>query len=251
MKKVLIIEDDHFSARRLKRLIMDIDDTVDVHGPLKSVVEVVDELSARNDYDLVFSDIRLIDGDVFEAFREVRPNAFVIFTTAYDEYAMQAIKNNGLDYLMKPIDFKELCAAVEKIRLAKTADQDTVQEGMAGLLKDNVRYRERFLVGKGDELVVLYVDDINYISIDGARILAFTDGDKAYQLSVSMTELERELDPAKFFRINRQYIANIKGIRKISTFFFSRLTVRLKGCNDDNIIIGKEKTVQFKKWLDR
>lgn len=251
MKKVLIIEDDHFSARRLKRLIMDIDDTVDVHGPLKSVVEVVDELSARNDYDLVFSDIRLIDGDVFEAFRKVRPNAFVIFTTAYDEYAMQAIKNNGLDYLMKPIDFKELCAAVEKIRLAKTADQDTVQEGMAGLLKDNVRYRERFLVGKGDELVVLYVDDINYISIDGTRILAFTDGDKAYQLSVSMTELERELDPAKFFRINRQYIANIKGIRKISTFFFSRLTVRLKGCNDDNIIIGKEKTVQFKKWLDR
>lgn len=251
MKKVLIIEDDHFSARRLKRLIMDIDDTVDVHGPLKSVVEVVDELSARNDYDLVFSDIRLIDGDVFEAFRKVRPNAFVIFTTAYDEYAMQAIKNNGLDYLMKPIDFKELCAAVEKIRLAKTADQDTVQEGMAGLLKDNVQYRERFLVGKGDELVVLYVDDINYISIDGARILAFTDGDKAYQLSVSMTELERELDPAKFFRINRQYIANIKGIRKISTFFFSRLTVRLKGCNDDNIIIGKEKTVQFKKWLDR
>lgn len=251
MKKVLIIEDDHFSARRLKRLIMDIDDTVDVHGPLKSVAEVVDELSARNDYDLVFSDIRLIDGDVFEAFRKVRPNAFVIFTTAYDEYAMQAIKNNGLDYLMKPIDFKELCAAVEKIRLAKTADQDTVQEGMAGLLTDNVRYRERFLVGKGDELVVLYVDDINYISIDGARILAFTDGDKAYQLSVSMTELERELDPAKFFRINRQYIANIKGIRKISTFFFSRLTVRLKGCNDDNIIIGKEKTVQFKKWLDR
>lgn len=251
MKKVLIIEDDHFSARRLKRLIMDIDDTVDVHGPLKSVVEVVDELSARNDYDLVFSDIRLIDGDVFEAFRKVRPNAFVIFTTAYDEYAMQAIKNNGLDYLMKPIDFKELCAAVEKIRLAKTADQDTVQEGMAGLLKDNVQYRERFLVGKGDELVVLYVDDINYISIDGTRILAFTDGDKAYQLSVSMTELERELDPAKFFRINRQYIANIKGIRKISTFFFSRLTVRLKGCNDDNIIIGKEKTVQFKKWLDR
>lgn len=251
MKKVLIIEDDHFSARRLKRLIMDIDDTVDVHGPLKSVAEVVDELSARNDYDLVFSDIRLIDGDVFEAFRKVRPNAFVIFTTAYDEYAMQAIKNNGLDYLMKPIDFKELCAAVDKIRLAKTADQDTVQEGMAGLLKDNVRYRERFLVGKGDELVVLYVDDINYISIDGARILAFTDGDKAYQLSVSMTELERELDPAKFFRINRQYIANIKGIRKISTFFFSRLTVRLKGCNDDNIIIGKEKTVQFKKWLDR
>lgn len=251
MKKVLIIEDDHFSAKRLKRLVMDIDDTVDVHGPLKSVAEVVGELSARNDYDLVFSDIRLIDGDVFEAFRTVRPNAFVIFTTAYDEYAMQAIKNNGLDYLMKPVDSKELRAAVEKLKLAKTDGQYAELEGMTGLLNDMVKYRERFLVSKGDELVVLYADDINYISIDGTRILAFTDGDKAYQLSVSMTELERELDPVKFFRINRQYIANIKGIKKISTFFFSRLMVRLKGCNDDNIIIGKEKTVQFKKWLDR
>lgn len=85
---------------------MDIDDMVDVHGPLKSVNDVVEELSVNNDYDLVFSDIRLLDGDVFEAFRKVRPNSFVIFTTAYDEYAMKAIKNNGLDYIMKPVDFK-------------------------------------------------------------------------------------------------------------------------------------------------
>ena len=98
--------------------------------------------------------------------------------------------------------------------------------------------------------MVLYADDINYISVEDSRILAFADGGRSYQLPVSMTELERELDPSKFFRINRQYIANINGIRKISTFF-SRLMVRLKGCNDENIIIGKEKTVQFKKWLDR
>ena len=87
----MIIEDDHFSARRLKRLIMDIDDTIDVHGPLKSVAEVTEELAANNDYDLIFSDIRLADGDVFEAFRKVMPQSFVIFTTAYDEYAMEAI----------------------------------------------------------------------------------------------------------------------------------------------------------------
>ena len=116
MRKILIIEDDFFSAKRLKKLIMDIDDMVDVHGPLKSVNDVVEELSVNNDYDLIFSDIRLLDGDVFEAFRKVRPNSFVIFTTAYDEYAMQAIKNNGLDYIMKPIDFKELCVAMGKIK---------------------------------------------------------------------------------------------------------------------------------------
>lgn len=113
MKKILIIEDDHFSAKRLRRLIMDFDDTVDIYGPLRSVNEVIEELTANNDYYLIFSDIRLADGDVFDAFRKVKPKSFVIFTTAYDEYAMEAIKNNGLDYLMKPIDPNELCAAMD------------------------------------------------------------------------------------------------------------------------------------------
>lgn len=167
MKKVLIIEDEMYSALRLKRLILDIDDTTDIHGPLKSIAEVVAELSVNNDYDIIFSDIRLIDGEVFEAFRKVRPNAFVIFTTAYDEYAMQAIKNNGLDYLMKPVDFNELCTAVEKLRLTEKQGKNTVQKDMEGLLKDTFQYRERFLVCKGDELIVLYADNINYFSCRG------------------------------------------------------------------------------------
>lgn len=105
---------------------MDIDDTVDVHGPLKSIMEVTEELTFHNDYDLIFSDIRLADGDVFEAFSRVMPQSFVIFTTAYDEYAMEAIKNNGLDYLLKPIDADELRAAIEKLRLNRETQQPTV-----------------------------------------------------------------------------------------------------------------------------
>lgn len=251
MKKVLIIEDDHFSALRLKKLLSDIDDTVTVCGPLQRVTDVERELAVTNDYDLIFSDIRLIDGDVFEAFRKVRPRAFVIFTTAYDEYAMQAIKSNGIDYLMKPIDFKELCEAVQKLELAKPSGQEAAEKRMDGLLRDTFRYRERFLVSKGDELQLLSVDDINYISVEGKHVLAFADDGLSYQLSTTMADLERELDPDKFFRINRQYIANIKGIKKISLFFSSKLTVRLKGCPDDNIVISKEKTAQLKKWLDR
>lgn len=141
MKKVLIIEDDHFSARRLKRLIMDIDDTIDVHGPLKRVAEVTEELAANNDYDLIFSDIRLADGDVFEAFRKVMPQSFVIFTTAYDEYAMEAIKNNGLDYLMKPIDADELRAAIGKLQLNRNAQQSAVETPLHGVLNDTRQYR--------------------------------------------------------------------------------------------------------------
>lgn len=250
MKKILIIEDDFFSAKRLKKLIMDVNDTVDIHGPLRSVDDVVDELSVSNDYDLIFSDIRLVDGDVFEAFRKVKPNSFVIFTTAYDEYAMQAIKNNGLDYLMKPIDFKGLCAAMDKFKMFKTAHEE-VHSKLDGLLDDTRQYRERFLVSKGDELVMLYTDDISYISKTDHHVLAFTENGMSYSLSMSMADLEMALDPDKFFRINREYIANIKGIKKISLFFSSKLIVKLKGCDDDNIVISKEKTGQFKKWLDR
>lgn len=250
MKKILIIEDDYFSAKRLKRLIMDIDDIVDIHGPLKSVNDVIEELSNTNDYDLIFSDIRLADGDVFEAFRKIRPNSFVIFTTAYDGYAMQAIKSNGLDYLLKPIDFKELCIAMDKLKMLNPAKPE-IQSKIDRLLDETHQYRERFLVNKGDELIMLYADDISYINKTDNHVMAFTEDGLAYSLAMTMTDLEQELDPNKFFRINRQYIANIKGIRKISLFFSSKLIVRLKGCNDDNIVISKEKTAQFKKWLDR
>ena len=250
MRKILIIEDDFFSAKRLKKLIMDIDDMVDVHGPLKSVNDVVEELSVNNDYDLIFSDIRLLDGDVFEAFRKVRPNSFVIFTTAYEEYAMQAIKNNGLDYIMKPVDFKELCAAMEKIKMLSPANEE-VHDKLNGLLDETRQYRERFLVSNGDELIMLYTDDISYISKSDNHVLAFMQDGTSYSLAMSMADLEMALSPDRFFRINRQYITNIKGIKKISLFFNSKLIVKLKGCNDDNIVISKEKTSQFKKWLDK
>ena len=128
MKKVLIIEDDFYNAYRLKNLIREVDDTLEVHGPLKSVEEVVRELSENNDYDLIFSDIRLIDGDVFEAFREVKPRAFVVFITAYEEYALKAFRNNGIDYLLKPVDLEELCKAMEKARTAGGGDREAAQK---------------------------------------------------------------------------------------------------------------------------
>lgn len=251
MKKVLIIEDDNFSARRLKRSIMDIDDTVDVHGPLKSIMEVTEELTFHNDYDLIFSDIRLADGDVFEAFSRVMPQSFVIFTTAYDEYAMEAIKNNGLDYLLKPIDADELRAAIEKLRLNRETQQPTVANKLNSAFNDTHQYHERFLIPKGDELCIIYADNISYINMKDNRIIALTDDGTSYPLPMTMNELEQALNPTKSFRINRQYIANIKSIKKISLFFSSKLKVKLKGCDDDNIVISKEKAALFKKWIEK
>lgn len=251
MRKVLVIEDEYYSAHRLMRLVGDVDDTLEVHGPLRSVAQVVEELTAHNDYDLVFSDIRLADGDVFDAFREVMPRSFVIFTTAYDEYAMQAIKHNGLDYLMKPIDPRELEAAMHKLQLATAATPAATREPLERLLADTHHYRERFLVSRGDELKVVQVAHIDYICMEDGRVLAHTDDGGAYPLPRTMAELERELDPDCFFRLNRQYIASIGGISRIGLFFNSKLTVRLRGCADDNIVVSKEKTTLLREWLDR
>lgn len=230
---------------------MDIDDTVDVHGPLKSIMEVTEELTFHNDYDLIFSDIRLADGDVFEAFSRVMPQSFVIFTTAYDEYAMEAIKNNGLDYLLKPIDADELRAAIEKLRLNRETQQPTVANKLNSAFNDTHQYHERFLIPKGDELCIIYADNISYINMKDNRIIALTDDGTSYPLPMTMNELEQALNTTKFFRINRQYIANIKSIKKISLFFSSKLKVKLKGCDDDNIVISKEKAALFKKWIEK
>jgi DNA-binding LytR/AlgR family response regulator len=193
----------------------------------------------------------LLSAPALRAFRKVMPQSFVIFTTAYDEYAMEAIKNNGLDYLMKPIDADELRAAIGKLRLNRNAQQSAVVSPLHDVLNDTRQYRERFLITKGDELCMLCVDDISYINMRDNRITAFTVDGTSYPLPMSMNDLEQALDPDRFFRLNRQYIANIKGIRKISFYFGSKLMVKLKGCEDDNIVISKEKATLFKKWLEK
>ena len=132
MKKVLIIEDELPSAKRLEKLLLEMDDTLEIDGPLQSIREVVGYLQSHDDYDLIFSDIRLLDGDVFAAFQEVLPSSFVIFTTAYDEYAMSAIKNHGIDCLLKPIDEDELRKAINKVRLSpKSQDLARIINGSA------------------------------------------------------------------------------------------------------------------------
>ena len=246
MKKILIIEDEWISAKRLEKQLKDIDDTLQIDGPLKSVEEVIACLKEHNDYDLIFSDIRLIDGDIFSAFREVVPNCFVIFTTSYDEYAMQAIKSNGVDYLLKPIDEEELRVAINKTMQLSTTSAPTQHLGSA---KSN--YRERFLAYKQDELVPIPTADILYFYKDDRKISLRTQDGGTYTLGLTMQELEEQLCPQTFFRINRQYIVNIKGIKKISLYFNSKLLVKLHQCDDQEIIVSKERTTMFKEWLDK
>lgn len=247
MKKVLIIEDERISAIRLEKLIREIDDTIEVEGPLASVSEVVEHLRRHNDYDLIFADIRLSDSDVFTAFQEIMPASFVIFTTAYDEYAMQAIKNHGIDYLLKPIDEKDLRQAIQKLSLGVKENTGKLHQVMG----DMTHYKERLIVYKGEELIPLQVSEILYFSKESKELLCMTAEGKQYHVrNMTMQDLEEQLNPEKFFRLNRQYFIHIRALKRITPFFNSKLKVRLCHCQDEEILVSRERSVLFKKWLE-
>lgn len=247
MKKVLIIEDERISAIRLEKLIREIDDTIEVEGPLASVSEVVEHLRRHNDYDLIFADIRLSDSDVFTAFQEIMPASFVIFTTAYDEYAMQAIKNHGIDYLLKPIDEKDLRQAIQKLSLGVKENTGKLHQVMG----DMTHYKERLIVYKGEELISLQVSEILYFSKESKELLCMTAEGKQYHVrNMTMQDLEEQLNPEKFFRLNRQYFIHIRALKRITPFFNSKLKVRLCHCQDEEILVSRERSILFKKWLE-
>ena len=260
MQKVLIIEDDHFSARRLKRLIMDIDDTIDVHGPLKSVVEVTEELAANNDYDLIFSDIRLADSDVFEAFRKVMPQSFVIFTTAYDEYALRAFKVNSIDYLLKPIGKEDIEHAFEKLDNL----QDTIPENgsrrenkeeellhLIHSLKKQENYKTHFLIPiKGDKLLPVSIDMIQLFYIKDCQVKAVLTDGMEYNFSLTLDELVDCLNPSLFFRVNRQFLISREAIKDIDLWFNSRLSINLHHSRmTEKILVSKARVAEFKEWF--
>jgi DNA-binding LytR/AlgR family response regulator len=249
MKKIVVIEDEALSAQRIARFINDYDPEIAIDGPLKTVEDVESFLSSEAHYDLIVSDIRLGQRTVFEAFERYKPKSFVVFITAYDDYAMQAIKNNGLEYLMKPIDYEEFCDAIGKLKLAMPANQNVLNLQSEAINKA-APFRERFLLTKGDELIVVNAKDIDYFSIDGDHVCAFCNDGKSYALALSMAELEQELNPNDFFRLNRQYIANLNGFKRISLYFGSKLIVELKGCEND-IVLSKKKSAMLKKWLNK
>lgn len=247
MKKVLIIEDERISAIRLEKLIREIDDTIEVEGPLASVSEVVEHLRRHNDYDLIFADIRLSDSDVFTAFQEIMPASFVIFTTAYDEYAMQAIKNHGIDYLLKPIDEKDLRQAIQKLSLGVKENTGKLHQVMG----DMTHYKERLIVYKGEELIPLQVSEILYFSKESKELLCMTAEGKQYHVrNMTMQDLEEQLNSEKFFRLNRQYFIHIRALKRITPFFNSKLKVRLCHCQDEEILVSRERSILFKKWLE-
>jgi Response regulator of the LytR/AlgR family len=249
---ILIIEDEKRNAKLLERLLLEIDSRYIINGPLVSVEETVAYLNSNNQPNLILADIRLTDGLSFEAIRQSGTNAPIIFTTAYDEYAIKAFKFNSFDYLLKPIDIDELRAAIKKVTKTEIITQNNnIQQLIAQMQENNYNYRERFLIPWRDGYRCVMVNDINHIVLKNRIVTVQLNDNTSLNIPYTMDELEKQLNPKVFFRANRQYLININHILSISNYFNNRLIIRLKGYDNEEIIISRDRVAEIKVWLDR
>ena len=249
--RAIIVEDETLAAQNLKDILNEIG-SVDIIATLESVNETVAWFTLNNSPDILFLDIHLADGSAFEIFDRVTVDCPVIFTTAYDEYAVKAFKVNSIDYLLKPIDNNSVIRALEKYRrlTAGSVDKGTDLQNLLNYFKKNIVYRNNFLVPvKGDKLIPLNTDDIAYIYIDYGIVKAISYDDKTYNMDNNLDELEGMINPSMFFRANRQFIISRKAIKDIDLWFNSRLSVNLKVSVPERILVSKARVPEFKNWF--
>ncbi|HAT66803.1 MAG TPA: DNA-binding response regulator [Flavobacteriaceae bacterium] len=249
---VIIIEDEKPSARRLERMLER--QQVTVNTMLHSVAEAVEWFQNNPHPDLIFLDIQLSDGLSFEIFDAVEVKSAIIFTTAFDEYALQAFKLNSIDYLLKPIDEDELATAVTKYQ-ERMPQQQNVQlnfDDIKKLLTNPVEreYKKRFTTKIGQHIKMIPVDEIECFYSENKGTYAHTYEGRDYLLDTTLEQLEDELSPEVFFRINRKFYVNINGIKDIISYTNSRLQLKLQSYKEDEVIVARERVRDFKLWLE-
>lgn len=249
---VVIIEDEKPSARRLQRMLASI--AIDAQTMLHSVEEAISWFSEHEHPDLIFLDIQLSDGLSFEIFEAVEINSAIIFTSAYDEYALRAFKLNSIDYLLKPIDDDDLAKAVAKYRQRLPAQQPMLldfNEIKTMLMNPLDRtYKKRFSVKVGQHLKLIATDDIECFYSENKGTYAYTADGRNHLLDLSLDQLEADLEPEKFFRISRKYYVNIDAIKDMISYTNSRLQIKLNTFNEQEIIVARERVKDFKEWLE-
>jgi DNA-binding LytR/AlgR family response regulator len=249
---VIIIEDEKPSARRLQRMLKALG--LDAETMLHSVEESLEWFQNNPHPDIIFLDIQLSDGLSFEIFESIEIQSAVIFTTAYDEYALQAFKLNSIDYLLKPIDEDELKKAVQQYTKQKSQSQAVTLDfnEIKKLLVNPIEreYKKRFSVKVGQHIKLINVDDIECIYSENKGTYAFTTDGRNYLLDMTLDQLEDELEPHTFFRVSRKFYVNINAIKDIISYTNSRLQIKLNRFKDLDIIVARERVKDFKNWLE-
>jgi len=248
--KAVIVEDEIVAAQNLQRLIAQVNSDIEILAVLQSIEESVEWFSANPNSDLVFMDIHLSDGSSFSIFEKVKIQAPVIFTTAYDEYALKAFEVNSIDYLLKPINVKNLERAIEKFsRLgAKNSNEDVIANMLSMFQKEKTVYKSNFLIPHKDKFIPLSVNDIAYIYSENKIAKIVTFDNRIFYENDSLEKMQRQIDPSKFFRANRQFIISHKAIKDISVWFDSKLSVNLVVDTPEKIIVSRTNVAEFKDW---
>lgn len=248
--KVILVEDEKHARDNLEHLLQEIEPGIEILAKLESVKRTVEWLS-QNEADLIFLDIHLADDLSFKIFEQIKVTTPVIFTTAYDKYALKAFKVNSIDYLLKPIDEEELAASIEKYKSTNTVsniDYASIQTTM----KESARaYQKRFLVTRRDKIMSLTVDQIAFFEGEDRYVYLINKEGNRFIVDYKLSDLEEILDPAIFFRLNRSFIANFEAIESISSVTKSRLKVDLTPKARREIIVSTANTKNFKSWLNK
>ena len=249
--KVVIVEDERLSAEHLSLLLNKIDPGIEVIQYLDTVKSAIDFFKTGIHPDLLFLDIHLADGNCFEIFSKVQIDVPIIFTTAYDQYAIQAFKQNSIDYLLKPISVQDLGTALEKYKKQKqTIDKHLLENITNAFQQINSQYKSRFLVKIGQSIHPIQTDDIHHFETQESITFLVTSKKNRYPVDFTINQLETMLQPKEFFRINRKIIIHIKSIETIETYFNGRLAIKSRFLEGDAKIVSRDRVNDFKKWLD-
>jgi DNA-binding LytR/AlgR family response regulator len=256
MFKALIIEDEKLAAEHLQSLINQVDIKIDIIGIISSVEESLDWFNNNPVPDLIFLDIQLSDGLSFEIFNYTNISCPIIFTTAYEEYAIKAFKVNSIDYLLKPIGIDDLKYALNQFTSAHYHFKDTYYKTLRFKVDEVMKllthnYKTRFTVNIGMHIKSVEVERINlFFSLEKSTFILDTTG-KTYDVNYSLEQIEKLIDPDQFFRISRKHIVNIKAIADILSYSASRLKLKIVNSKDDDILVSRSKLTEFRKWLER
>ena len=248
---VLIFEDENPTARRLSNLLLKIDETINIVGIIGTVADGIRWYKGNRMPDLVFQDIILSDGNCFEIFDAVEITAPVIFTTAFSEYAIKSFQVNSIDYIIKPYDIKDIKSALDKYGKLKGAFHPPEKELLKEILgKNSFVPKKRFLVKMGDNYLPVNSDDIAYLISEEGLTFATLFNNERYIVNYSIVELAKQMDTTSFFQINRKMIVSIKSVKKLSSWFNSRLKLTLNPMYKEDVVVSRERTSSFKEWMD-
>lgn len=250
--KAIIIEDEKLAAERLEELIREIDSSIEVTAGLSSITESVKWLQ-KNKPDLIFLDIQLEDGLSFSIFDEIEIDVPIIFTTAYDQYAIRAFKLNSIDYLLKPVKKDELRESLNKFRTIKSSYLMDFKEIIKSLGREEITYKERFLINYGQKIKKVKTEEIAFFYAMEKSVFASTFDMHTLPVDYTLDKLQEVLDPKKFFRINRKMLVNFESIKNMVPFSRSRIKIELTppAPKDIDPLVSVERSSQFKEWMDK